>query len=131
MGGFSGATGSVTVNGAKTGVKNWAITPSAKYLDKTSMDSAGWEETGAGNKSWEGSFETLDFPADWFSGIVAVEVVSGSVSFKTGSGQPGGSGTEKTYVGSIVIGRAAIRVPHDDLIGWTVEFKGNGPLTIS
>jgi len=122
---FSGATGSVTFNGTVSEVKNWNITPKADLKDASSFSSAGWREKKTCMKEWSGSFEVLVYPGD----CVGSQAIG---SFFTGTGQPGGgTGTQKTYSGTVNIAQCAIDTKHDDLITWKIDFESHGALTIA
>lgn len=124
MSAYSGATGSVTIGAARTEVVRWEVTPKQNMKDSASMSSSGWEEKTGCLKGWEGNFETREYQGD----MVGSRIVG---TFKTGTGVPGHSNTEKVITGSIAITDAPIAVPHDDLISWRYNFQGHGSYAIS
>jgi len=122
---INGFGGTVTFAAYTLDVESWTLNQSGEAVDTTNTGDAGWESNILGAKSWEGScktfFDTSSVPtgADGLIGGAA-----GTATFNVGS-------SGKSYTGSIRITQIAIENPVKGVVGFSLNFKGNGPLTFA
>jgi TP901-1 family phage major tail protein len=109
-------------------VKDWDFSVDKKTIDATSTTDD-WEVVEHGSKSWSGSITVFYDPEDAVQSAIETSILTGDTDVAV-TLRPQGTGVgKKEYAGDAVVTSWKPAGAKDDMVGMSLELKGNGALT--
>lgn len=109
-------------------IKDFNLQVDKKTIDATAMDEE-WESVLHGSKSWSGSVTVFFDPADSVQAQIESDLITNNSDAEL-TFRPLGTGVgKKEYTGSAVVTGWNPAGAKDDLLGLSLQLKGNGALT--